>query len=283
MTLRKIMARDIEETVKELCLKANTVLRPDVLKALEIAYEKEEDLSVSKKMIRILIENARIAKENGIPICQDTGMVTVFIKMGPEIAITDGTLSSAVNRGVERAYKEGFFRKSVVESPITRKNTGTNTPAIIHVDMTEAEGVSITVMPKGFGSENKSRSAMLKPAGGVRQVADFCVESVRIAGSDACPPYVLGVGIGGTMEECALFAKKALLRPVGQRSQNPLIAEMELEIENRANDLKIGVMGLGGKVTVMGVNIEEAPTHIAGFPIAVNISCHALRSASAVI
>lgn len=283
MTLREIMAQDIEETVRELCLKANTVLRPDVLKALKIAYEKEDNLSISKKMIGILIENARIAKEKRIPICQDTGMVTVFVEIGSETMVTGGTLPSAVNKGVERAYKEGFFRKSVVKSPITRENTGTNTPAIIHVDITEAEGMVITVMPKGFGSENKSRIAMLKPAGSLEQVIEFCVESVKIAGSDACPPYVLGVGIGGTMEECALLAKKALLRPIDRRSKNSLIADMELKIEKRANDLKIGVMGLGGKVTVMGVNIEEAPTHIAGFPIAVNISCHALRSARAAL
>ncbi|MFH1797963.1 MAG: fumarate hydratase [Candidatus Omnitrophota bacterium] len=283
MKSRKIMSQDIEETVKDLCLRANTVIRPDVRMALETAYEKEEDLSISKKMIGILLENARIAEEKALPLCQDTGMVTVFVKLGSEIVVSGGTLPDAINKGVEKAYSESPFRKSVVESPITRKNTGTNTPAIIHIEIVKGAELAISVMPKGFGSENKSRSAMLNPTGTLENVSDFCVETVKIAGSDACPPYILGVGIGGTMEECALLAKKALLRPIDRKSQNSSIAEAEHEIEKRVNDLKIGVMGLGGKVTVIGVNIEEAPTHIAGFPIAVNLSCHALRSASAML
>ncbi len=278
-----IMVSDIEKTVEKLCIEANTVLRPDVLEALKESCRKEEEGSLSKKMLGVLLSNARIAKEKGLPLCQDTGIAAVFIDMGRDVVVNEGDIILAVNNGVEKAYKEGYFRKSVVEDPILRNNTGTNTPAVIHVDIVEGDRMSISVMPKGFGSENKSRIKMMNPTCGPDDIVDFCVEAVRKAGPDACPPYVLGIGLGGTIEWCAYLAKKALLRPVNSEHPKPHIAEMERRIKEKANTLEIGVMGLGGLTTVMGVNIEEASTHIAGLPVAVNISCHALRSASAVI
>ena len=283
MTVRRISAEDIEKTVQRLCVKANTVLREDVLTALKNFYEGEKEGTLSKTMLGVLIENAKIAAEESMPLCQDTGLLTVFIEMGKDVIITDGGVVDVVNKGVEKAYKENFFRKSVVEDPLVRNNTGTNTPAVVHIDVTDGDKLAVSVMPKGFGAENKSRMVMLNPTCGAEEIIDFCVETVKIAGPDACPPYIIGVGIGGTMEECALLAKKALLRDITRSNPKPHIAELEQEIQKRGNGLDIGVMGLGGLTTVMGVNIEEAPTHIAGLPVAVNISCHALRSASAVI
>ena len=283
MTGREIKTAEIENTVKTLCVEANTVLRADVLAAMEEAYGKEEEGSLAKKMMGILLENARIAEEKAIPICQDTGMVTVFIDMGKDVIIRGGILSDAVNDGVRKAYEEGFFRKSVVEDPLIRNNTGTNTPAVIHVDIVDGDKLAVSVIPKGFGSENKSRLAMLNPTCTRDEIIDFCVETVKEAGPDACPPYILGVGLGGTMDSCVSLAKKALLRRITESNPKPHIAELERGVKEKANALGTGVMGLGGSVTVMGVNIEEYPTHIAGCPIAVNLSCHALRSASAVI
>ncbi|RKY41162.1 MAG: fumarate hydratase [Candidatus Makaraimicrobium thalassicum] len=283
MTAREVKIAEIEKAVKALCVRANTVLRPDVLEALEEIHGKEKEGTLAKKMLGILLENAGIAAEERIPICQDTGMVTVFIEMGKDVVVRDGRLPDAVNRGVEQAYEEGCFRKSVVEDPLMRNNTGTNTPAVIHMDIVDGDTMAVSVIPKGFGSENKSRISMLDPTCGPERIIDFCVETVRIAGPDACPPYILGVGLGGTMESCAALAKKALLRPINEPNRKPHIAELERGIKERANALGIGIMGLGGGATVMGVNIEEAPTHIAGLPVAVNLSCHALRSGSAVI
>ncbi|MFC1644153.1 fumarate hydratase [Candidatus Omnitrophota bacterium] len=279
---REVKTADIESTVRSLCIKANTVLRSDVLRGLEEGYGEEKEASIAKKMMGILLDNARVAEENVIPLCQDTGMVAVFIEMGEDVVVR-GDLVEAVNSGVEKAYKEGYFRKSVVRDPIIRKNTTTNTPAIVHIDIVKGDRLAVSVMPKGFGSENKSRLGMLKPTCTPDEIADFCVETVRIAGPDACPPYILGIGLGGTMESCALLAKKALLRPIDKPNPKQHIAELEQKIKERANALGIGVMGLGGPATVMGVNIEEGPTHIAGCPVAVNLSCHALRSAEAVI
>ncbi|MFC1480084.1 fumarate hydratase [Candidatus Omnitrophota bacterium] len=282
MTGREIKAADIESTVVTLCIKANTVLRSDVLRGLEESYAEVKESPIAKKMMGILLDNAKVAEEKAIPLCQDTGMVAVFIEMGENVVV-HGDLVEAVNSGVEKAYKEAYFRKSVVKDPIIRKNTATNTPAIVHIDIVKGDRLAVSVMPKGFGSENKSRLAMLKPTCTPEEIADFCVETVRIAGPDACPPYILGIGLGGTMEACALLAKKALLRPIDKSNPKEHIAELEQRIKERANALGIGVMGLGGPATVIGVNIEEAPTHIAGCPVAVNISCHALRSAEAVI
>lgn len=283
MTVREIENAEIERTVEDLCIKANTVLRGDVLEALKAACEKEEDGSLVKKMLGILLANAKIAEEEAMPLCQDTGVAAVFIDIGRDVILTDGDMINAINRGVENAYRKGFFRKSVVEDPIIRNNTGTNTPAVIHIGVTDKSGLTVSVMPKGFGSENKSRLIMLNPTCEPDKIVDFCVETVKIAGPDACPPYVLGIGIGGTMESCAYMAKKALLRPINISNPKPHIAELERSILEQANALKIGVMGLGGATTVMGVNIEVGPTHIAGLPLAVNLSCHALRSASTVI
>ena len=280
---RRVKEDSIIRTVRGLFIKANNVLRPDVLSALEAAGRREKAGTVSAKMMAALIENARIAKEESIPICQDTGMAAVFLEIGVDADTAGVDIVSAVNRGVARAYKEGFLRKSVVKDPLLRGNTGDNTPAMVHIDMVKGNRINIHVMPKGFGSENKTRLAMLNPTAGDGKIIDLCVETVRMAGPDACPPYVLGIGIGGTAEICALLAKKALLRPINKRNKQKHLAKLEREIAAKANRLGIGVMGLGGKTTVLGVNIEACPTHIAGLPVAVSVSCHALRSASAVI
>jgi len=280
---RVVRSSEIENTVRELCLKANTELRPDVLEALRSVYDREKEGSISKKMLGALLANASVAAGEKLALCQDTGMVAVFIQMGGNVTVSGGNLLEAVNRGVEKAYVEGFFRKSVVDDPLIRKNTGTNTPAIIHLDIVEGDNIDISVMPKGFGSENKSRTAMLNPTCKAEEIADFCVETVKLAGPDACPPYILGIGVGGTLESCALAAKKALLRPITEKNPKPHVAELEKMIFEQANSLDIGVMGLGGHSTVMGVNVEFIPTHIAGCPVAVNMCCHSLRSASAVL
>lgn len=280
---RKIKEKDIQRTVRDLFIKANVILRPDVLSAIEAAYRKEKRASASSEMLAVLIENARIASEEIIPICQDTGIATVFLEIGKDADITGVDVLSAVNKGVAEAYLEGNLRKSIVKDPLLRSNTGDNTPAIVHVDIASGDKVNIHVMPKGFGSENKGKIAMLNPTATDSEIIDFCVEAVKAAGPDACPPYVLGVGVGGTMETCAFLAKKALLRPIDKRNPKKHLAELEREILARSNKLGIGVMGLGGKTTVLGVNLEAWPTHIAGLPVAVNVSCHALRSASAVI
>ena len=283
MSIREINVGDIKQAVKELSLKANTVLRPDVLEGIKQLYQQEPESTQAKNMLKVLVENAEIAEGKGIPICQDTGLVVVFLEIGEDVHFSGGDLLQAIDDGVVEAYEEGSLRKSVVEDPLLRKNTGTNAPAVVHVDIVSGDKVDIAVMPKGFGSENKSRLAMLNPTSGSERVIDFCVETVKIAGPDACPPYVLGVGIGGTMDMCALLAKKALLRPINEPHEQPHVVEMEYKIMEKANALGIGIMGLGGLSTVMGVNIEVAPTHIAGLPVAVNVACHALRSARTVL
>jgi fumarate hydratase subunit alpha len=234
-------------------------------------------------MLKVLVDNAKMAEDKKIPLCQDTGLVVVLLNIGRDVVLSGGDVKEAVNEGVKEAYKEGFFRNSVVEDPLMRKNTGTNTPAAIHIDIVDGKNVEILVMPKGFGSENKSRLVMMNPTARPEEIIDFCVETVKMAGPDACPPYVLGVGIGGTMDTCAYMAKKALFRPLSERNPKPHIEDLEKRIKEKANELGIGVMGLGGGSTVMGVNIEAGPTHIAGLPVAVNVGCHALRSARAEI
>ena len=283
MSARRINVEKIKQAVKTLFLEANIVLRADVLEALERLYREEKEALQAKGMLKILIENANIAKEKKIPICQDTGLAVVFLNIGEDVVLEGGGITEAVNEGVREAYSEGHFRDSVVADPLIRENTGTNTPAVIHVDITKGDNVGLSVMPKGFGSENKSRLSMMNPTAGPEKIIDFCVETVKIAGPDACPPYVLGVGIGGTMDECAHLAKKALFRPINEPNPKPHIARLEEKIKEKANALGIGVMGLGGGSTVMGVNVEAGPTHIAGLPVAVNVGCHALRSAKAVI
>lgn len=280
--MREISVRKVEEVVEDLFVKANIELRKDVLSALEELYA-EEGQDKAKRMLKVLIDNANIASGENIPICQDTGMSLVFLNIGSEVVFTGGSLNDAINSGVEKAYDKAHLRKSVVADPLLRDNTGTNTPALTHIEITGGDKLEITVMPKGFGSENKGMIKMLNPTAGKEGIIDFCVETVKKAGPDACPPYILGIGIGGTMETCTFLAKKALIREVKSINSKKHIADLEKEIKEKVSALEIGVMGLGGKSTVLGVNIETAPTHIAGLPVAINISCHALRSARAVI
>lgn len=279
MNVRRIEAVRITEEVKRLCIRANTVLRQDVLLAIKRLYE-EETRPQAKEMLAVLIENAKIAENEKLAICQDTGIVSVFIDIGQEVVIQGMSVGDAVNRGVASAYQEAYLRKSVVKDPLLRSNTGTNTPAVIHTNVIMGREIVISVLPKGFGSENTSRLTMLNPTAGLDTIKDFCVETVRLAGPDACPPYILGIGIGGTVEACTLLAKKALLRSIGLPNRLPHVAELEDAIKKKANTLGIGIMGLGGISTVMGVNIEVGPTHIAGLPVSVIVSCHALRSAT---
>lgn len=281
--IREISLKAVEDKVKELCIEANFSLRTDVFDALDKACSLEEEATPSKEILSILLENAKVAKNENIPICQDTGAVTVFLEIGADVHITGGNVTRAVNIGVEKAYGEANLRKSIVSDPVLRDNTGTNTPAFVHTEIVEGDKLTIYVMPKGFGSENKSKTIMLNPTSTVEEIIAFCVNVVRVAGPDGCPPYVLGIGIGGTLDACTLQAKKALLRPIGEDSSQGHIADMEKKILEEVNALDIGVMGLGGKTTVLGVNINEIPTHIAGLPVAVNVCCHALRSASGVI
>ncbi|MBD3296046.1 MAG: fumarate hydratase [Candidatus Omnitrophica bacterium] len=282
MKIREIDPVLVERTVSDLCADANFRLRPDVLDALRRAREREKD-AASIDMLNVLIENARIAAEKTIPLCQDTGMVVVYADLGQNARVAGDGLMSAIDRGVEKAYREKNLRKSVVRDPLARDNTGTNTPSIVHVDLTGGDRLRIEVMPKGFGSENKSVVRMLEPTSTEHDIIDLCVDAVRRAGPDGCPPYILGVGIGGTMDSCAMMAKKALLKPIStsEGTFGNTGQDLEHRIERAVNDLGIGVMGLGGRSTVIGVNIRKAPTHIAGLPVAVNVSCHALRSASA--
>lgn len=280
--MREIAVSQIRDTVRELCLKANFELRKDVLKAVRSAYKKETDTR-AKNILKDIIENARIARDKKIAICQDTGMVSVFLDIGIDVRITGGNMESAINDGVRRAYDKGSLRKSVVDDPLLRNNTGTNTPCVIFTDIVDGDKVKITVAPKGFGSENKSRIRMFNPTSSIEEIKKFIIGVVKDAGPDACPPLVLGIGIGGTFEKAAYLAKKAITDPIDKKNAKRHIAKLKKELEIEINALGIGPMGLGGKTTVFGVNILEYPTHIAGFPVAVNVSCHATRGASKVL
>lgn len=280
--MREIDVEKIREAVTELCLKANFELRKDVLKALRGALSKETG-SRARSILKEIIENARLAKKRRLAICQDTGLVSVHIELGSSVLLSGGDLTESVNDGVKDAYKKGYLRKSIVNSPITRNNTNTNTPSVIHIDIVEGDRIKIAVSPKGFGSENKSAIKMFMPTATWDQVKDFILDVLKKAGPDACPPYILGIGIGGTFDHAAYLAKKALLRPIDKKNPKRYLSILEKELFRSANALKIGPMGLGGKTTVLGVNIEEFPTHIAGLPVAVNISCHATRSAEKTI
>jgi fumarate hydratase subunit alpha len=273
---------EIKEAVRELCLKANFELREDILKALKASFAKEKNAR-AKGIIKTIIENAKLADKKHIAICQDTGMVIVHLEVGQDVSFTGGDLKAAVDSGVEKAYREGFLRKSVVSDALIRKNTGTNTPAVMYADIVSGNKVKIIVSPKGFGSENKSAIKMFAPTDSIENIKEFVVDAVRKAGPAACPPLVLGIGLGGTFEGCAYLAKKALLRPIDQPNPKKHIAKLERELVRDINALKIGPMGLGGNTTVLGVNIVDAPTHIAGLPVAVNVSCHATRSAEIII
>lgn len=276
MIMRTIQVEQITETIKEMCIEANHFLADDMKQALSRAKESEES-PLGKQILEQLQENLQIAGNDMIPICQDTGMAVIFMEIGQDVHFTGGILEDAINEGVRRGYTEGFLRKSVVGDPLERQNTKDNTPAIIHYEIVEGDKVHITVAPKGFGSENMSRIFMLKPADGIEGVKEAVLQAVRDAGPNACPPMVVGVGIGGTFEKCALLAKKALTRPVNQRSEISYVRELEEELLERINASGIGPGGLGGTMTAFAVNINTYPTHIAGLPVAVNICCHVNR------
>lgn len=274
--MRIIKTDEITKAVKEMCIEANHVLSPDMKEVFEESAKKEKS-PLGKKILSQLEENLVIAKEDMIPICQDTGMAVVFMEVGQEVHIEGGSLTEAVNQGVREGYTEGFLRKSVVADPIERVNTRDNTPAIIHYDLVEGDEIHITVAPKGFGSENMSRVFMLKPADGIEGVKEAILTAVKDAGPNACPPVVVGVGIGGTFEKCALMAKHALTRNLREESPIPYVRDLEKEMLEKINALGIGPGGLGGNITALAVNIETYPTHIAGLPVAVNICCHVNR------
>ncbi len=274
--MRTVHTDKIKEAIKEMCIEANLVLSADVERRI-LSAEQEETAELGKKILSQLKENMEIAKEENIPICQDTGMAIIFLEIGQEVHFEGDYLEDAVNQGVREGYAEGYLRKSVVGDPLLRENTKDNTPAVIHTRIVPGDKVKITVAPKGFGSENMSRVCMLKPADGEEGVKEAVLETVRLAGPNACPPMVVGVGIGGSFEKCALLAKKALTRNLDVRSELPHIRAMEEELLDKINHLNIGPGGLGGKTTALGVNIETYPTHIAGLPVAINICCHVNR------
>ncbi|SDF73828.1 fumarate hydratase [Sporolituus thermophilus] len=281
--MRTIEAGKITEAVAKLAVEANYYLGDDVHQALVEAQAREES-PLGREILAQIIENARIAREEDKPMCQDTGLAVVFVELGQDVQIVGGTLAKAINAGVAKGYQEGYLRKSAVQEPLfNRKNTGDNTPAIIHVDSVPGDKIKITLAPKGAGSENMSALKMLKPSDGVQGVKKFVVETVANAGSNPCPPIVVGVGIGGTMEKAALLAKQALIRPLDKRNDHPEYAKLEVELLELINKTGVGPQGLGGRVTALAVNIEWFPTHIAMLPVAVNINCHATRHAEIVL
>lgn len=274
--MREISTKDLTAAVREMCITANHVLSEDMKSALNQAADTEAS-PLGRKILNQLQENLKIAEEDRIPICQDTGMAVFFFEIGQEVHFTDGDFTEAVNEGVRRGYLDGYLRKSVVRDPLIRENTGDNTPAVIHTELVPGDRVKITFAPKGFGSENMSRIFMLKPADGIEGVKDAILTAVADAGPNACPPMVVGVGIGGTFEKCALLAKKALTRPAGSHSEIPYVRDLEEEMLTKINGLGIGPGGLGGTNTALAVHINTFPTHIAGLPVAVNICCHVNR------
>lgn len=280
--MRTIQTSVITDAIKEMCIEANHFLSKDMKMVMNKAVTEEKS-PLGKQILCQLQENLQIAGQDMIPICQDTGMAVIFIEIGQDVHFEGDLLEDAINEGVRRGYEEGYLRKSVVKDPLIRENTKDNTPAIIHYEMTAGDTIKITVAPKGFGSENMSRVFMLKPSDGIAGVKEAVLTAIKDAGPNACPPMVVGVGIGGTFEKCAWMAKKALTRPVDERSTIPYIKEMEEELLNRINKTGIGPGGLGGSTTALAVNINTYPTHIAGLPVAVNICCHVNRHAVRVI
>lgn len=274
--IRTIRVEEITKNIKEMCIEANHFLSPDMAEAMKCA-EKNEEAPLGKQILEQLQENLKIAGEDMIPICQDTGMAVVFLEIGQDVHLEGGALEEAVNEGVRQGYVEGYLRKSVVGDPLIRENTKDNTPAVLHTRIVDGDQVKIKVAPKGFGSENMSRVFMLKPAEGIEGVKDAVLTAVKDAGPNACPPMVVGVGIGGTFEKCALMAKEALTREVGSHSEIEYVKELEEELLTKINSLGIGPGGLGGTTTALAVNINTYPTHIAGLPVAVNICCHVNR------
>jgi fumarate hydratase subunit alpha len=281
MGLREIKTTQITSTVRRLCIEANTILGEDVVTALKNGLEKEQSL-IGKDIFRQLLKNAKIAKEEGIPLCQDTGLAVVFVEMGQDIHIVGGNLSESIDEGVRLGYKDGFFRASSLD-PLERKNFGDNTPAIIHIEVVPGSKLKLTVVPKGFGSENMSRVVLFPPSFGLDGVKSFVVRTVEEAGANPCPPGIIGIGIGGTMEKAAIIAKKSLLRPIGERHPNPEVAILEEEFLEEINKLGIGPQGFGGTITALDVHIETYPTHIASLPVAINFQCHCARHKVAVI
>lgn len=276
--MRTVDVNTLTQNIKEMCIEANHFLSEDMKKAFTKA-EQQEKAPLGKQILQQLQQNMEIAGKDMIPICQDTGMAVVFLEVGQDVHLTGGNVEDAVNEGVRQGYVDGYLRKSVVKDPIYRENTKDNTPAIIHYSIIPGDHVRITVAPKGFGSENMSRVFMLKPADGIEGVKNAILTAVKDAGPNACPPMVVGVGIGGTFEKCALMAKKALTRPVDERSDIPYVKELEEELLEKINKSGIGPGGLGGSTTALAVNINTYPTHIAGLPVAVNICCHVSRHA----
>lgn len=279
--MRTIDAFNITNTVKKLCIEANCFLSGDIKNCIATA-QKEEPWPQAKEILGRIIENYEIAEQKNQPVCQDTGVACVFLKIGQEVHI-EGDINEAIHEGVRQGYAEGYLRKSVVSDPLNRVNTGDNTPAMIYIDLVPGDQIEITVAPKGFGSENMSQIAMLRPSDGVLGVKEFVKRTVLEAGPNPCPPIVVGVGIGGTFDKAALLAKKALLRPIDEPNETPFYAELEKELLEEINALGIGPQGFGGKTTALAVNIEYFPTHIAGLPVAVNINCHVTRHKTEVI
>ena len=280
--MREIPVSDIPEAVARLCVEANRSLPADLEASIVSASQREEN-ALGRSILCDLCENMRAARELGLPVCQDTGMAVVFAEIGQEVHFTGGSFEEAVNEGVHRGYTEGLLRCSVAADPIRRGNTGDNTPAVIHTRLVPGDRVSLTVAPKGFGSENMSRLQMMTPAATEEDLIAFVAETVRLAGGNPCPPVVLGVGIGGDFEQCALLAKTALCRPVSERNKDPFYAGLEEKMLRAVNETGVGPQGFGGDTTALAVNIEWAPTHIAGLPIAVNVGCHVTRHGSLVL
>ena len=280
--MREISVQLITENLKEMCIEANHILSPDMKNALNSACEAEES-QLGKQILGQLQENLQIASEDMIPICQDTGMAVVFAEIGQDVHLVGGNLEDAINEGVRQGYVDGYLRKSVVSDPIERVNTKDNTPAIIHYSIVPGEQIKLTLAPKGFGSENMSRVFMLKPAEGIEGVENAILSAVKDAGPNACPPMVVGVGVGGTFEKCAIMAKQALTREAGSRSEIKWVADLEDRMLSAINETGIGPGGLGGKTTALAVNVNTYPTHIAGLPVAINICCHVNRHSVRVI
>lgn len=280
--MREFDVAQLTAAVRAMCMDANVNLAEDVTQSLR-AYEEKEVSPIGRQILKDLLENVAIAKEKQVPICQDTGMAVFFVECGQEVHFVNGYVEDAIHEGVRQGYRDGFLRKSVVADPLRRTNTQDNTPAIIHFQMVPGDQVKITFAPKGFGSENMSRSKMLTPSAGRDGVVDFVVETVSLAGPNPCPPIVVGVGIGGTLEKAALIAKKALTRSVGAHNPDPFYEALETELLEKINSLGIGPQGLGGITTALSVHVETYPTHIAGLPVVVNINCHAARHQTVIL
>lgn len=277
-----ISTSQITETVKKLCIEANYYLGDDCISALKSALEKENS-ALPKDILEQIIESVKISSQGKFPICQDTGIVVIFVELGQDAEIMDGNISDAINEGVRQGYKEGYLRKSIVKDPLRRENTGDNTPAIIHYDIVPGDRVRIMVLPKGAGSENMSQMKMLPPQAGADAIEEFVLNVVKNAGANPCPPVMAGIGIGGTFEKSAILSKRALLRPIGERNKDPFYADLEKRLLKKINELRIGPMGIGGKITALDVFIETYPCHIASLPVSVNIQCWAGRHKEAVL